>query len=236
MNARDAQFYARLTGILLIISLIAGGFGETYVPDKLLVASSAAETARTMAASVGMFRASFAAYLIEAMCDLTLTATFYMLLRPVSRPLALITVCFGIFSTATFAAGEIFYFSAALPAIDTDVAKVLTPDARSALTYLGLTVYGYVFGIFAATYGVAVMLRGYLIFRSGYLPRVLGGLVLLAGACFFIKNFLVVLAPHYDSMVLVPPMLVAMAGMAFWFIVKGVDRARWESRSHADAS
>jgi hypothetical protein len=236
MNARDAQFYARVTGILLIVSLIAGGFGESYVPGKLMASNDATETARTMAASVGMFRASFAAYLIEAFCDLTLTATFYILLRPVSRPLSLIAVCFGIFSTATFAAGEIFYFSAALPVIDADVAKALTPDARVVFTYLGLTVYGYVFSVFAATYGVAVMLRGYLIFRSGYLPRLLGGLVLLAGACFVIKNFLAVLAPHYDSMVLVPPMLVAMAGMAFWFIVKGVDRARWESRSHTEVS
>jgi hypothetical protein len=233
MNARDAQFYARVTGVLLLVSLVAGGFGESYVPGKLMASNDAVQTAHAMAASVGMFRASFAAYLIEAMCDLTLTATFYMLLRPVSKPLALITVCFGLFSTATFAAGEIFYFSAALPVIDTDVAKVLAPDEHAAFIYLCLTVYGYVFSVFAATYGVAVMLRGYLIYRSGYLPRVLGGLVMLAGAGFIAKNFVTVLAPQHDSMLLVPPMLVAMAAMAFWLIVKGIDRTRWEAYSLA---
>lgn len=228
MNARDAQLYARVAGVLLVVSLAAGGFGESYVPGKLMAANDPAEIARTMAVSVGLFRASFASYLIEAMCDLALTAIFYMLLRPVSRPLSLIALCFGIGSTAIFATGEIFYFSAALPVIDADVAKALTPDARTALIYLGLTIYGYVFSIFALLYGVAVMLRGYLIFRSGYLPRLLGALVMLAGAGFIIKNFIIVLMPQYDSMVMVLPMLLAMASMAFWFVVKGVDRARWE--------
>ena len=67
MNARDAQHYARVAGILLIVSIPAGGFGESYVPGKLMVASDIAETARRMAASLGLFRASFASYLIEAM-------------------------------------------------------------------------------------------------------------------------------------------------------------------------
>ncbi|GGA04075.1 DUF4386 domain-containing protein [Dyella caseinilytica] len=228
MNARDAQFYARVAGILLVVSLVAGGFGESYVPDKLMAANDPVEVARTMAASVGLFRASFAVYLIEAMCDVTLTAIFYILLRPVSRPLSLIVVCFGILSTATFAAGEIFYFSAALPVIDSDVAKALTPDARTAFIYLCLTVYGYVFSIFAAFYGIAVMLRGYLIFRSGYLPRVLGALIMLGGASFIVKNFTAVLMPQCDSALMVLPMLIAMASMAFWFIAKGIDCAGWQ--------
>ena len=50
--------------------------------------------------------------------------------------------------------------------MDADVAKVIPPDAQAALTYLCLTIFGYVFGIFAAFYGVAAILRGILIFRS----------------------------------------------------------------------
>lgn len=228
MNAPDAQRFARVAGILVIVSALAGGFGESYVPGKLIVANDFAETARRMAASVGLFRASFGSYLIEAACDLSLTAIFYFLLRPVSRPLSLIAACFGVFSTATFAVGEIFYFAAALPVIDADVARALTPDAHASFIYLCLTLYGYVFNIFSAFYGIAVMLRGYLILRSGYLPRVLGGLVLFGGAGFVIKNFVAVLVPQYDSMAFVLPMFVAIVSMAFWFLVKGIDQARWE--------
>lgn len=228
MNPRDAQRYARVAGVLLIVSLVAGGFGESYVPGKLIAANDLAETARRMASSVGLFRASFASYLIEATCDLSLTAIFYLLLQPVSRPLSLIAACFGVFGTAIFAVGEIFYFAAALPVIDANVAKALTPDARASFIYLCLTVFGYVFNIFGAFYGIPVMLRGYLIFRSGYFPRVLGGVVMLGGAGFVIKNLVVVLVPQYDSMAFALPVFVAMVSMAFWFLVKGVDRARWE--------
>lgn len=228
MNATDAQRYARIAGVLLLVSLIAGGFGESYAPDKLFSAASAAETAHHIAASVGFFRAGFAAYMVEAMCDLSLTAIFYLLLRPVSRPLALIAFCFGLFGTATFATGEILYFAAGLPIIDADVARELSPHAALALSYMGFTVYGYIFAIFSAFYGVETAIRGYLVFGSGYLPRWIGVLLVIAGAGFVIKNFLAVLAPQHDSMLLVAPTLLAMLSFGIWLLAKGVDRERWQ--------
>jgi len=50
--------------------------------------------------------------------------------------------------TAVFVAGGMPYFAAALPAVDADVAWVISPEAKAALTYLCLTIYGYGFGIF----------------------------------------------------------------------------------------
>jgi hypothetical protein len=64
-----------------------------------------------------------------------------------------------------------FCFSAALPVVDADLAKVIRPDVLPAITYLSTPIYGYVFGIFAAFHGIAVVLPGYLIFCSSYLPR-----------------------------------------------------------------
>ena len=78
------------------------------------------------------------------------------------------------------------------------------------------------------------MLRGYLFFRSGYLSRVLGGLLLLGGAGFIIKNLCAVLAPQYDSMLLVLPMFVAMLGMAVWLPLKGIDPNQWERLNAQD--
>jgi len=224
MNPNEARRYARVAGVLVAISLLAGGFGESFVPGKLIVAGDFHETSLRVAGSLGLFRAGFVSYMIEAACDLSLTAIFYLLLRPVSRPLSLITAFFGLFGTATFAVGEIFYYVAALPQIDAHFAASLSPDARIRFAYLCLKVYGTVFNIFAGFYGAETMLRGYLFVRSGYLSRVLGGLLLLGGAGFIIKNFCTVLAPQYDSMLLVLPMLVAMLGMAVWLPLKGIDR------------
>jgi hypothetical protein len=228
MDAYDAKHHARIAGVLILVSAIAGGLGESYIPEKLLVANSAAETAQRVAASIHLLRFSFASYLIEAACDLALTTIFYLLLKPVNRTLSLLTFSFGLFSTATFAVGEIFYYAAGLPVIDADVARALTSDARVAFTYMCLTMYGYVFAIFAGFYGTEVLLRGYLIFRSGYLPRLLGIIVMIGGAGFMIKNAAVVLAPQYDSGMLLIPMFVAMLSMAGWFLIKGVDASRWD--------
>jgi hypothetical protein len=233
MTAPEAQRYARLAGILLIISLVAGSYGESYVPAKLLAATDIAETARRVSSSLGLIRASFAAYLIEAACDLALTAIFYVLLRPVSRPLSLIALCFGLFSTATYATAEIFYFVASLPFSDPDMIKVLSPDLRQTIPYLCLTVFGYIFVLFTGFYGIAVMLRGYMIYRSSYLPRALGALVILGGTGFFAKNILFLIAPQHDSMLLVLPMLLAMLAMALWFLIKGINAAAWPSPTHA---
>ena len=232
MNASEAQRYARVAGALIAISLLAGGFGESFVPGKLIVAGDFHETSLRVAAFLGLFRAGFVAYMIEAACDLSLTAIFYLLLRPVSRTLSLITAFFGVFGTATFAVGEIFYYIAALPQIDAHFAASLSPDDRTRFAYLCLKIYGTIFNIFAGFYGAETMLRGYLFFRSGYLSRVLGGLLLLGGAGFIIKNLCAVLAPQYDSMLLVLPMLVAMLGMAVWLPLKGIDQDCFE-RLHA---
>ncbi len=230
MNARTAQRYARWVGVLYLITIVAGGWGESHVPDTLLLANDLAGTAHKMASSVELFRSSFAAYLIEAACDITLNVLLYALLRPVSRNLALLAVCFGLMGTATFAAGEMLYFAAALPAVDTDVARVISPEAKATLTYLCLTIYGYAFGIFAMFYGIAAAIRGYLMVRSRYLPRGLGAIVMLGGASFIVKNFLVVVTPHYDLPYVILPMFLTLASMALWMLMKGIDQAQWDRK------
>ena len=228
MTANTAQQYARWIGVLYLISIVAGGYGESYVPNQLLLANDLAGTAHRVGSSVGVFRASFAAYLLEATCDITLNVLLYALLRPVSRTLALLAACFGLMATAVFAAGELLYFAAALPACDADVARVISPEANAALTYLCLTIYGYGFGIFATFYGTAALVRGYLTLRSGYLPRALGAILLLGGTSFIVENFLVVLAPTHNLPYVVLPMILSMLSLALWLLLKGVDATRWD--------
>jgi hypothetical protein len=228
MNSTEARRYARVAGVLVLISLFAGGFGESFVPGKLIVLGDFHETSLRVAASLGLFRAGFLSYTIEAACDLSLTAIFYLLLRPVSQPLSLIAAFFGLFGTATFAVGEMFYYFAALPQMDAHFAAALSPDARTAFAYVCLKLYGTVFNIFVGFYGVETMLRGYLFFRSGYLSRVLGSVLLLGGAGFILKNLCTLLNPQYDSMLFAIPMFLGMLGMAVWLPLKGIDRDRWD--------
>ena len=235
MNAETAQRYARWIGALYIITIISAGWGEAHVPNVLLLADDVAGTARKIASSVGLFRASFVAYLLEATCDIVLNVLFYALLRPVNRNLALLALCFGLMATSIYVAGEMLYFASALPAIDTHVARTMTPEANAAFTYFCLTIYSYINGIFATFYGTAALVRGYLILRSGFLPRTLGGLFMLGGASFIADNLIVVVAPQYDLPYILVPMFIAMISWTLWLWIKGIDSTRWHGSQGSPA-
>jgi len=228
MDEVQAQRFARVAGVLVVISILAGGFAEVYVPGKLLIRSDPAATARSMADSALLFRWSFVIYLVEAICDVSLALILYLLLRPVSQSLSLLAAFFGLVSTSTFAVAELFYFAAAIPVLDSDVRQYLTTGQRDAFIYSALTLYAYGGSVFMAFYGLATALRGYLVYRSAYLPAWLGGLLVLAGIGFISKNLVTVLLPQFDSEVLLAPMFLAMASLGGWLLVKGVDATQWQ--------
>jgi hypothetical protein len=223
------QTYAKLAGVLILISVIAGAIGEVYIPGKLIVASDAAATTQNIVGSMLEFRASFAMYLVEAVCDVSLTLVFYVLLTPVSRNIALLAAFFGLQATATFAVAEFFYFAPSLLMSGHGFLSTLPIDERNAFTMLSLSLYGYGASIFVVFYGIVWVLRGYLIFRSGFFPRILGALLVVGGLGFLIKNFILVLVPHYNSGIWLLPMAIAILALAFWCLVKGVDPKKWNA-------
>jgi hypothetical protein len=220
-----------MTGIALLISIVAGAFGELFVPTRIVVTGDAAATAKNMVASAMLFRLGFAGYLVEAVCDISLTLLFYLLLKPVRRDLALLAAFLRLVSTATFAVAEFFYFASSIILGGTDYLKTFTPDQVSALALLSLDLYGYGGGLFMVFHGAASVLLGYLMFQSGYIPKFLGALFALAGVGFVLKNFTLVLAPEYASDFLLFPMFLAMLSMALWFVVRGVDVSKWRERA-----
>jgi hypothetical protein len=217
------QTYARIAGVLFLISMFAGFFGELYVPSKLIVLSDAAATARNIRASETLFRLGFGAYLVEALCDVALSLVLYALLKTVDEDWALLAAFFGLLSTALYAVSELFYFGAAIVLRGGDSLKAFTPDQLDGLALLSLKFYVYGSGIFMVFFGVAAMLRGYLIYRSRFLPRTLGALLMLAGLGFVAKNFALVVAPGYASNLFMAPMFVAGLALTGWMLVKGVD-------------
>ena len=225
------QTYARIAGVLFLLTFVAGGFGEAYVPSKLIVSADATATANNIHAFGSLFRWGFAAYLIEAVCDIALALIFYSLLRPVHRDVSLLAAFIGLVSTTLFAVAEFFYFAPLLILGGGNYLKSFSPDQLNTLALLSLKLYGLGGGIFMVFYGVGWVLRGYLIFRSGYFPKFLGVLLVLGGIGFVTKNFALVLAPAYASDGLVLPMLLAGVSLTVWLLVRGVDAAKREAKA-----
>src|SRR5437016_715813 len=232
-SAMNVQRYARIAGVLFLVSLVAGGFGEAYVPSKIMVSGDAAATAANIRSFEFLYRLGFAAFMIESLCDITLVLIMYALLKPVSRELSLLAAFIGLVGTALFAFAELFYFAPPLIIGGADYLKTFSPDQLNALALLSLKFYGYAGMIFTAYYGMSWIIRAYLIFRSGYLPKFLGVLMAIGGVGFVVRNFLLILAPPYASDVLLMLMFPGGLLLAFWLLVKGVDIPKWKARKGA---
>ena len=219
----STRWYAKVMVLLFLGTMAGGFFGELYVPSKLIVAGDAAATAHNIQTSGFLFRLGFAGYLVEAICDIALAWMFYLLLRPVNRELALLAAFFGLVSTATFASAESFYLAVASILGDSGSLGSFSPDQRHGLAMLSLKFYSTGAGVFMVFYGVASAIRGYLIFRSGYLPAFVGTLFMIAGAGFITRSFLLVLYPQAASEMLLAPMFPATLSLMAWLIVKGAN-------------
>ena len=224
----SVQTYARIAGVLGLLSFVGGGFGEAYVPSVLIVPGDATETARNIVASGSLFRLGFAGYLVEALCDVGLTWALYVLLRPVHRDLALLTVFFRLISTAGFAMAQVLYFAPSSILGGADYLKTLSADQLDTLALLSVRVSGFGQKVFSMFYGVGSVFLGYLIFRSTFLPRVLGVLLAISGLGFVARAFASVLAPAYASPFLLMPAAVAWMFLTLWLLVRGVDDPKWQ--------
>ena len=222
MSSPNLQPYGRAAGVAMLLSIVFGALGEAYLPGKFIVAGDAAGTAANIIAHPMLFRLSFASYLVEGICDVTLCVLFYILLEPVDRRLALLTAFFGIASMVTFAVSQASVFSASLIVRDASGMAAFSAEQRSALALLAIRIGAMIAALFLCLYGIASMLRGYLIARSGYLPRWIGVLFMIGGAGFILRSWTYIVAPTYSSFVMLLPMAPAGISLMAWLLIRGV--------------
>jgi hypothetical protein len=230
MIETPVKTYCRAVGIFLILSIIGGWFGEVHVPSVMMT-GDAATTADQLRLNDGLFRLGFAAYLLEAFSDIVLAWLFYVLLKPVHRDLALLSAFFGLVSMSLFAVTKMFYFAAPMFLRESGYLTAFSPDQLEAFASLFLSLYAGLSGLSMLFYGTAWILRGYLTFRSDYLPPFLGALMVAAGLGFVAKTTTQVLAPTYSWDILLAPMFLNVVVLTVWMLVRGVDRDNWDRAS-----
>ena len=204
----------------MLLSIGFGVFGEMILPGRIIVAGNAMETAINLA-HPSLVRISFATYLVEGICDLGLAGFFYIVLRDVDKNLALLSAFFGIASMVTYATAQSSFFTASLSVSDTAGMGAFSPEQRAALAMLWVRRSETIATLFLALYGIATMLRGYLFLHSRYLPRVLGALLMLGGAGFFLRTITYLLAPAYSSPLMLLPMALAGIPLMLWLLFRG---------------
>ncbi|MGA2779144.1 MAG: DUF4386 domain-containing protein [Steroidobacteraceae bacterium] len=227
------QPYARVGGVLYLAIIVLGAFAEGFVANQLIVSGDAAATAHNIMASPGLWRLSVAADLIVVICAVPLLWIEYLLLRPVSRSLVLLAVLFNLVSLAVEAISKLFLLIVMPTLRSVDYLSVFEPRQLQALANLALRSHDIAFNIALIFFGFTCLVNGYLIFKSGYFPRLVGGLMQIAGLSYLIACFAALFAPAIADLIipaiLLPP-LIGESSFCLWLLVKGVNVAKWDER------
>jgi hypothetical protein len=232
-ESESIQTYARLAGVLGLLSVVGGAFGEAYVPNVISVAGDPVATAQKILGHEMLFRWGFAGYLVEALCDAGLTMAFWVLVRPVHRNLAMLMVVFRIISTCGFAASQVLYYGALSTLRSAQTIPALQPEQMDALAYVLLRIASFGGSLFSAFYGFANIVFGWLLYRSVFVPRVFGVGMVLTGIAFALRTFLLILAPAYASGLLLATAAVVFIPFVLWLLVKGVNEEAWRRMARA---
>jgi hypothetical protein len=154
----------------------------------------------------------------------------YVLLKPVDSNLALLVLVLNLCGVAIKCASLMGELGALLLLSDADYLSALQPDQLQALAGLFLNIFGTGFMIAQLFFAAWLLPLGYLVYKSGFLPRILGGLLILdfvAILLWFIQFFLF---PDYEALSYPGLALsfIAEASLCLWLLVKGVNAERWE--------
>ena len=227
------QAYARIGGGLYLIIIAAGLFAEAFVRDRLIVPGDAAATATNLMAHELMFRLGIAADLATFLCAVALTMILYGLLKPVNRNLALLMAAFNLVQDAIGGLNALNTYRPLQLLGGADYLEVFSPEQLQAMALLSLKAHSVGFGLALTFFGFSCLALGYLIFKSGFLPRALGVLIAIAGACYLVNSFALILSPLLASILFPSILLPAFIGelaLALWLTVKGVNVQKWEEK------
>lgn len=217
MSLRKAALVA---GFGLLVMVIAGPFTELFVFPKLVVPGNVAATVHNLEAGKALFLAGLLAYLVIFVCDVIVAWALYVLLAPVHRALSLLAAWFRVvYATISLVAllnlATVFRLLHA-PGRGAELAAAqLHPQVD-----LLLRSFHYEWGMGLILFGGYLVLLGYLVYRSGYIPRILGVLLAIAGVGWLADSLSPYLYPNADLRLLMVTFLGEIVFMA-WLLARG---------------
>jgi hypothetical protein len=237
MSTTKASFspqpWARAGGAAYLIIIVLGFIGEMFIRNKLIVPGDPTATAHNILTHPFLWRMGIAGDLTMHICDAVVGVVYYILLKPVNKNLALMALFLGLVQTAVLVANKMNLVMPLLLLGNGAYLKVLDPNQLQVFAYLSVVAHGYGFGIGLIFFGFECLLDGWLLIKSGYFPPVLGIMIQIAGVCYLLNSFALILSPALaDALfpaILLPPFIGELS-MSLWLLFKGVNLAKWKER------
>lgn len=225
------KVYARIGGLLYLVIIITGFCSEFFFRGKLIVAGDPAATATNIMASPGLWRIGIALEYVCIICTIILAMIYYYLLRPVHRELNLLAAFFRMVSIPVQAVSLLYLIDALFPLTRKELFTVFTADQLYRMTSLSIRAHSTGYNVSLLILGFCFLIHGYLIFKSGFLPKVLGILIQIAGVGYLTHCFTFILEPALTKWTFPTMMLPVLAGetsLCLWLLVKGIDVDKWK--------
>jgi hypothetical protein len=233
------RVYARAVGALYLLIFFVGPFAFFLGRTSVFVPGDPAATVDKLMSSESVFRLGMVAETVIVLVEIVVSAILYVLFRPVSRPLSL-AAAFARFAQAVLQAVNLF---TAVPAVlllgSAGYLTVFEPDQLNALVLLFLDANAFMIIIWGLIFGFHLLLLGYLVYRSGFLPRILGILLIIGAVGYLAQSYGHILVPQYDDILSTVVLVLSIpTELAFtvWLLWKGVDVERWEQRALEQAA
>ncbi|MBL7996585.1 DUF4386 domain-containing protein [bacterium] len=228
------QFYARVCGVLYLIMIVAGGFAEMFVREGLTVSRDAAATAQNILASEQVYRIGFVADLVCLISGTFLSLIFYVMFKRVNKNLSLLALIFSIVAGAVMAGNLLNQLAPLLLLHKAVYLKAFTLEQLQTLSLFFLNLQSQGYGISLLLFAFYFPIIGYLIYKSNFLPRILGLIYTLAGIGYLSNSLAMFLFPPILA-VLFPysllPAFIGESSMCLWLIVKGVNMEKWKEQT-----
>lgn len=217
---------ARMAGLLYLIVVLAGIFSIAYVPSRLIVPGDAAATMSHIAASPSLFRLGIAAGYLCYTAFLLLPLVLYKLLSPVGKGMAVLMVAFAAVSVPISLGALLHRFDLLSLVSGAGYLKAFTAEQLQAQVMLSLEAYSHGILVSQVFWGLWLFPFGWLVFRSGFLPRFLGILLMLGCFGYLISVFGSTLLPNFPGSALARfvrlPATFGEIGICLWLLLVGV--------------
>jgi hypothetical protein len=194
---------------------------ELFIRPGMIVTGDAAATVKNIAASESLFRLSVVSDLIRQALLMLLPLMLYKLLKPVNKPIAALMVIVYLVGVPISMLNELNHFAVLLLSSGAGYLTAFKADQLNALVmfFLELRQYG---TLIPQLLSVWVLLLGYLVLKSGFLPRILGILLMLGGLCYTVSAVLFFLFPNFDATIFGLFAFIGETLFYLWLLIKGV--------------
>lgn len=227
--------YARIAGALYLIIAVFGGFAIGYVPSVIVAAGDAAATAANLLANKDLFAMGVVADVVVMLTEIALSVMLFVLFRPTSPTLSLIAMVARLTMVVVMAVNLLVNI---MPMALLSGADQLSGFASEQLQAMALLFFnGHQYGIYVwdMFFGFHLAVLGYLIFRSGYFPRLLGVGMLIGSPGYFLEGLVKVTFVDNAALgvMIVGLLVVASLGelaFAFWLLIRGLNVTAWNKK------